>query len=162
MKTISAIVLCFSTVLANKGGRCPPSGAVFPPPDIPATLELTDVTTQINTLIRGNSSRWNASTTSFSLELTSVNDTLFSIHHTAPIRNENSTDRVDTQTIYRVASITKVFTTLLLLVHAEGHLDSPVSQFVPELQNASHYSSITLRMLASHVAGIPRDSKCPT
>lgn len=158
MKVISSIYLLFTTVLASSGGRCPPTGPTLPRPAIHPTFRLPDVVSKVNNLIENNTVSWNTSTTSFSLEITTTENTLLSFHHTASIRNENSTAQVSTNTIYRVASITKVFNIFLLLLHAEKHLDSPIGQFVPELQVAPQYGNITLRMLASHMAGVPRDS----
>jgi hypothetical protein len=159
MKAVPAFPMLLSTVWADEVRRCPPTGPVFPPPIIPSTFTMPYVASEINRLLNSSSTSWNVSTTSFSVEITSADDTLLSLHQTAPIRNETGTDEVTTDTVYRIASITKVFATLQLLMHAGKHLDSPVTQFVPELQAVTHYENITLRMLASHVAGVPRDSQ---
>jgi hypothetical protein len=159
MKAVIAFPILLSTVLAGEIGRCPPTGPVLPLPVIPSTFTMPDVVAEVNRLLNSSSPSWNASTTSFSVEITSADNTLLSLHRTAPIRNETGTDEVTTDTVYRIASITKVFATLELLLYAERYLDSPVTQFVPELQSALQYENITLRMLASHVAGVPRDSQ---
>ncbi|KAF7311060.1 Beta-lactamase domain-containing protein [Mycena chlorophos] len=77
--------------------------------------------------------------------------------------------------IYRIASITKMFTTLeTLILRERGYLnwDDPVTKFIPNFTNpssgwATHLSDtgkpavdqapVTLRQLASHLSGIGRD-----
>lgn len=67
------------------------------------------------------------------------------------------------ETSYPVASVTKVFTTLLaLMLHARGvvDLDKPVAIYLPEgvsiSANPKLGATITLRQLASHTSGLPR------
>lgn len=73
----------------------------------------------------------------------------------------------DTTTIYRIASITKTFTAVLLLQLTEQgkvKLDDAVEQYVPEVRNIKGYSSrnvITLRQLASHTSGLQREPALP-
>jgi CubicO group peptidase (beta-lactamase class C family) len=65
---------------------------------------------------------------------------------------------VDGDSQYRIASITKVFTTLgLLYQHAAGNLslDDAVDKYIPELKESDKgelpWKDITLRMLASQL-----------
>ncbi|KAK5166877.1 uncharacterized protein LTR77_007606 [Saxophila tyrrhenica] len=102
------------------------------------------------------------SAASFSIELTSQTSSLFSHFHTAPERNATrpGTPKVDGDSLYRIASITKTFTTLGLLYQAEAgtlNLDDPVSDYIPELTGQIPFHDITLRALASQLSGIPRD-----
>jgi CubicO group peptidase (beta-lactamase class C family) len=67
----------------------------------------------------------------------------------------------------KVASITKTFTSQLLFVLRDKgivHLDDPVSKFIPEFKIKSPYRTkapLTLRQLATHTSGIPRDLHYP-
>ncbi len=69
----------------------------------------------------------------------------------------------DTGTIYRIGSITKVFTaTLLMQMVEEGKikLDDPVENIVPEIKNIHGYNEnnkITFRELALHTSGLKRE-----
>ena len=69
----------------------------------------------------------------------------------------------DTNTIYRIGSITKTFTaTVLMQLVEEGKvkLDDPVEKYVPEIKSLQGYSDntiITLRQLASHTSGLKRE-----
>jgi CubicO group peptidase (beta-lactamase class C family) len=54
-----------------------------------------------------------------------------------------------------VASVTKVFTVLALLLRDGLNLDSLAKDHVPELREMHQYQNITLRMLASQLSGVP-------
>src|SRR5580698_488247 len=69
----------------------------------------------------------------------------------------------DTNTVYRIASITKMFTaTLFLQLVEEGkvRMDDPVEKYVPEVKSIQGYADqppVTLRELASHTSGLRRE-----
>ena len=70
----------------------------------------------------------------------------------------------DSQTLFRIASITKTFTaTAILQLRDEGklHLDDPAIAFLPELGDASssfgRVETITLRRMLSHESGLMGD-----
>eukprot|EP00759_Apiculatamorpha_spiralis_P051937 PhF_6_TR5551/c0_g1_i1/m.7923 len=70
--------------------------------------------------------------------------------------------------VVRIASISKVFTCILLFkLRDEGivaSLDDPVTKYLPTfsvLSNRPTRRSITLRELASHTSGLQRESPCP-
>lgn len=99
---------------------------------------------------------------SFSLELTSASSTIWSLHHTARHRNETrpGTESVDENSVYRISAVTKVFTILGLLRQHDAetlNMEDPISKYVPELGGDIQWENITLRSLASHLSGIPRE-----
>ncbi len=71
------------------------------------------------------------------------------------------------QTIYRIASITKLFTaTAVLQLRDAGklQLDDPVSKHLPWFTIQNDYDDvpvITLRHLLTHTAGLPREARFP-
>ena len=73
----------------------------------------------------------------------------------------------DTSTIYRIGSITKTFTVVILLQLVEEgkiKLDDAIESFVPEIRSLRGYSDktkITLRQLASHTSGLKREPEMP-
>ncbi|KXL41542.1 hypothetical protein M433DRAFT_72802 [Acidomyces richmondensis BFW] len=104
---------------------------------------------------------------SFSIDLTSNSETLWSYYHTARRHNKTrpGVTHVDGDSQYRIASISKTFTTLALLYqHEAGNLslDDPVDKYIPELAakeyNSLPWHDITLRIMASQLSGIPRES----
>lgn len=71
----------------------------------------------------------------------------------------------DSNTIYRIGSITKSLTGFLLVkLHQDKilNLDDPIEKHLPEIKTLidyDNYSPITYRQLASHTAGLHRESR---
>ncbi len=75
------------------------------------------------------------------------------------------TRTIDADTVFRIASMTKSFTALaILMLRDEGKidLDAPVSRYVPELASLAPATRdsgpITVRHLLTHTAGLPEDN----
>jgi CubicO group peptidase (beta-lactamase class C family) len=110
---------------------------------------------------------------SFAVEVFSANedDALFQYFNTAPSVANSTTGvtKVDSNSVWRVASITKLFTTLTFMIEAgDGLWNEPVTKYVPEIAaavistngiNHTAWAQVTLGALASHMAGIGRDCK---
>ncbi|KAL7821163.1 beta-lactamase/transpeptidase-like protein [Trichoderma aethiopicum] len=134
---------------------------------------VSDITNFLNEAIRSGTSRFgnfNSSTTSLSLTATSQLDAspIIDFHHTSGSLNisAGSTSRVTGDTVYRIGSISKLFTVYsLLLNNGSKYWHNPVTDFVPELRRAvSHCSpyavqwdQVTVGALASQLSGIGRD-----
>jgi CubicO group peptidase (beta-lactamase class C family) len=112
----------------------------------------------------GSDDKYNS--TSFSVEVTSQSETLWTYHHSAREHNKTrpGVTHVNGDSQYRIASITKTFTVLgVLYQHAAGNLslDDPVDQYIAELSGPESgvlpWKDITLRSLASQLSGIPRE-----
>lgn len=123
---------------------------------------LESIDHQLKALI----SREECDNASFSVEITSQTSTLWSSYHTARKRDSlrPGAPVVDGQSIYRIASISKVFTVLgLLYQQAAGNLslDDPVTRYIHELTAPDAgeipWHDITLRSMASQLSGLPRD-----
>lgn len=69
----------------------------------------------------------------------------------------------DSRTVYRIASITKLFTsTMLMHLRDAGKLslDDPLEKYLPQFKIRSSFADArppTFRMVASHAAGLPRE-----
>ncbi|KAK7730377.1 hypothetical protein SLS53_009077 [Cytospora paraplurivora] len=93
---------------------------------------------------------------------------LLDLHYTPSTRGPSSTDAVDANTVYRIASISKVFTVLGILLEGIG-MDDPVTTYLPDLSSlratdgiddnitAVSWDDITIGALASHMSGIGLD-----
>ncbi|KAM0270868.1 hypothetical protein ACHAQH_009294 [Verticillium albo-atrum] len=137
---------------------CPPTGAVLPNPKINSSNNFTAILREsLERVVKSCQNDFNVTTTSFSVEITTAEETFFEFHHTAPLRNDTGVDEVNGETIYRIGSVTKVFTVLSLLLEDGLNLDLPVWQFVSELEGVAKYKDTTLRMLASQLAGVNKD-----
>jgi CubicO group peptidase (beta-lactamase class C family) len=147
------------SLLATFGlGFCPPTGPALPPPNLSESSSLNALETQLNVSLDSPLLPWNATATSFSVQITSRERNFFEYHYTAPVQNSSGIQQVRGDTVYRAASITKVFTVLALMLVAGDKLDQPVSSYLPEL-SARRYGNVTLRMLAGQLSGTPRWGK---
>ena len=65
---------------------------------------------------------------------------------------------MDNNTIFRVASVTKLFTVLAVLLEEEISFDDPISKFIPELR-VGKWEGVSVGLLASQISGAPRDGE---
>jgi hypothetical protein len=182
MTTLTLLTLLSSQVLSQSFKPCPLAGAVYP---APSQISQTDTFTKANEtfsneLVKAfkSESIYGPLTynTSFSIEIYSLHeqDPLLTHHFTAPkLPSESGVKTVDSETVYRLGSISKLFTTYIYLINAgfEGWDDSIV-KYIPELEEYANkskenpidfvdWSSVTVSSLASHLAGIARDGAQP-
>lgn len=114
---------------------------------------------------------------SYSIQIFSTNPgppVLWERHRTAKDLPQNTTGvkKVDKDTVYRLGSVTKVFTVLTWLAEVgDIHWNQPITKYVPELAKFAGRTSlggfdnvretawddITIGSLASQVSGIGRD-----
>jgi CubicO group peptidase (beta-lactamase class C family) len=84
---------------------------------------------------------------------------------TAGLRDIEGNARVDSASVFRIASMTKSFTALSILkLRDEGKLslDDPADRYVPELAGLAYPTTdsprLTIRHLLSHAEGFPEDN----
>jgi hypothetical protein len=197
MFSFSSIALFMATnaVLGNAQDSgvsfrpCPILGPRFPLPsglttDGVVLASLKNMTATFDEIIASGESSHGpiaSNATSFSISVFSPTDPInvsrpyfYEYHHTAPGLGEasGSDAKATAESIYRIGSLTQVFTTWLFLMKAgEAELSAPVTKFVPELSAARSstdgtssmvqvsWDEITLGDLAAHLGGIARDSK---
>ncbi|KAI1505164.1 beta-lactamase/transpeptidase-like protein [Biscogniauxia marginata] len=180
MRVPSLFSLAFiaTEILAVYGiPNCPYPGPAFPKPTNLAASEtiqtiLSDLTATFDA--RGADPATNPNYTSWSIQVFSASsdEPLWEHYHTAMdlLRDDNpGVTSVGGDTIYRLGSLTKIFTIMTFLAEAgDSYWNTPVTRFVPELEllagKAQYdpimnvaWSDITLGNLASHMAGIVRD-----
>ena len=69
----------------------------------------------------------------------------------------------DARTVYRVASITKLFTSTMLMILRDAgkvSLDDPIEKYLPEFKIKSRFADArppTFRQMAAHATGLPRE-----
>ncbi|KAL2430569.1 putative hydrolase M10 [Exophiala dermatitidis] len=178
------LLLCTTLLTPHAAAECRYQSPAFPAPDYSQPIpELQKAFRQIEasiTALVNSSNHPEFNTSSYSIEVTSAQKTLWTTFHTAVDKDPErpGADTVDGSSAYRIASITKTFTVLgILQQQALGnlHLDDPVVKYIPELaattpttaaitpggQNAKtpqiQWENITLHSLASQLSGIPRD-----
>jgi beta-lactamase class C len=76
------------------------------------------------------------------------------------VRDEHTKDTVDIHTVFRIASVSKCFASLLTGILVDEHQlswDDPVIKYLPgfKLKSAEYTRSLTLRHVLSHTTGLP-------
>lgn len=153
---------CFATVATVAANICPILGPVFPKPEelqssvaFQKTIEalrasLNDAFTSGNTthgIIDPNS------TYSIQIFSTTTKEPLFDYHRRGSDVLGNRT--VDGDSVYRIASTSKLITVYLLLLQAgETIFSDKVTKYIPELAGTAFWNDITVGSLASHLGGI--------
>ncbi|KAI0113490.1 beta-lactamase/transpeptidase-like protein [Daldinia grandis] len=168
--SVPVVLVAIETALAALNGHCPPLGPVLPAPKNPTVhesvrLAIDSISDTFQNLTAGLVS------TGISVAVKSIHETdpLLELHHTPTILNSNGTSTIDSQTVYRLGSISKIFAVLSLLKQDHVELDDPITQYVPELCELKgetdevsdittvRWSEVTLGALASHMSGISTD-----
>jgi len=177
------LVLGSTLLSATQAVRlCPLLGPDFPPPqNLSASLSIqladANFTQQLHQLLSNQNStygQFDANTTSFSVYGFSIHEDkpLFQHDYSAPIlATSTGVKKVDENSIYRIGSISKLFTVYaFLLENGDVHWNEPITKYVPELaalaknqddqQNPIDHvawEDITIGSLASHMADIGRE-----
>jgi CubicO group peptidase (beta-lactamase class C family) len=170
------LVASYWPVQVASNPNCPIYGAEFPNPrqvaDMPgwkaAMKNLSDVFDGVEAA---------ATNYSFSVQIFSTNPgppILFERFHTAQTLPSNTTGvkKVDADTVYRIGSVTKLFTVLAFLAEAgDKYFNHPITDFVPELAEISakrantpldnlrtvDWDDINIQSLLAQMSGIERD-----
>lgn len=91
---------------------------------------------------------------------------MWSGHYGSKTHNKSPHKRPDGDTVYRIGSITKIFSVLLIYKLFESgvidSVDDSLSKYVPEfdVKNPFTDENITLRQIASQMSGLPREAPC--
>ncbi|CAO2647157.1 Nn.00g080790.m01.CDS01 [Neocucurbitaria sp. VM-36] len=164
----------------NAAPNCPLIGPEFPPPrrlaDHPIWKRALDNITAVFDYI-DVSNITGVDRFSYSIQVFSTNPgppILWERHRTAKDLPTNTTGvkQVDGDTVYRLGSVSKVFTVLAFLAEVgDVHWNEPITKYVPELASSTRspttsgfddvrdtaWDDITIGALASQVSGIGRD-----
>lgn len=121
---LTLLLLCYTH---RAFAKCYDPSPAFPKPkwDTQAQDELRRAFGDIESQLDRFSSQGKYHGSSFSLSVTSSADTILESFHAAKSRNSSrpGTEKIDGHSVYRIASISKVFTTLALLqLHDAGSI----------------------------------------
>lgn len=169
LRILTAVALLSTLIYSRPAtGRCYEPSPAFPLPQYSKDSHGIQATfSVIRELLNDSAFLEEYPTSSLSVQVTSSKESLFEFYHTAAERNDSRPGAlvVDGDTVFRIASITKAFTTLAVLKqHAAGNLsmDDSVLKYIPELaedqEGSLPWKDITLRSMASQLSGIPRES----
>jgi CubicO group peptidase (beta-lactamase class C family) len=177
------LVLAQATAIIA-GPNCPPQGPAFEKPTNFATngairAALANITDTLRA--RDADGSTGAFDTSYSIEIfsTSTEEPIFSWHHTAqnlstrasPNATSYGVNTVDANTVYRLGSLTKIFTIYTWLAQdGDVKWNEPITKYIPELAAAAEraandavanvaWGDVTIGALASQLSGAVRDCK---
>ena len=140
---------------------CPFPGPTLPQPKALAhssalSTALKNFTETLDSVVAGNTnSSFLANETSFSIVLTDAHNQLWEYHHTAPA-NTNGTRSIGANSQYRIASISKALTDLLLL-RLGLNIEDKITKYLPKLSKGNgtvEWDRVTLKDLGSHMSGV--------
>lgn len=179
------LLLLLAATLATAAPNCPPLGPVFEKPrnfksSAAIHAALANLTEAFQARDTDNSAAVLANITSYSLEVFSISDVdpvVFSWHHTASAHaSSNITNggvkKTDSDTVYRLGSLTKIFTVYTWLAQdGDVRWNEPITKYVPELAAAADkakddpvgnvpWGEVTVGSLAGQLSGAVRDCKC--
>ncbi|KAF5617248.1 beta-lactamase 2 [Fusarium sp. NRRL 25303] len=173
MKTLQYYLytsLFVGSCLAARGGHCPPLGPVLPAPVHPSThSSVKSAVAAIQARLEEETAPFNLSSIAVAIKSTHEDDYLLEFASTPPKVDPRGVDKVDSDTVFRLASLSKVFPVLALLKLHKVDLDDAVTKYVPELRAlnkqarkqdavwAVDWDQVTIGALASHIGGIPAD-----
>lgn len=181
LRTSITLLAATATAASFDTIPCPLYGQNYPASTGLATSKYVEAAAQsvLNQLLKAKNETTaygplDTKTTAFSVDFYSLDDedTIFS-HHFMPAQlldqRTAGVEKVDSDTIYRVGSVSKLWTVYLYLLAAGDQTwNDPITKFIPELQEMTQmqkldptsdvdWESITVGALASHLAGIGRD-----
>ncbi|KAI0847320.1 beta-lactamase/transpeptidase-like protein [Daldinia vernicosa] len=178
MRSLGIIAL-FAILSVYAKENCPLYGLGYPKPtDLLAQPGVQKAASSLDSVFAqyiDNSNKTKSDRFSYSVEVFSADDDepLWSHHWTATnLKTLNSTGvkKVDGNTVYRLGSVTKIFTILTFLAEAGDIMwNEPITKYIPEIKamvtdaDTSHsiskpdWDSITIGSLASQMSGLVRD-----
>ncbi|UZP36779.1 hypothetical protein NXS19_004595 [Fusarium pseudograminearum] len=171
MKTFSISLLCLGLVrngLGRPTEECPILGPVLPSGfDLSKFKVIQEAKSSFPAIIESllSSGTINETHTSFAINVfsTATNESLYSYYHAAEALDDTlSTGKLDDDTIFRVGSVSKLYTAYALLANSGFDVvNLPVTMILPELagNNRSEptekiiWEDVTIGALLSHQAG---------
>ncbi|KAK7457402.1 hypothetical protein CaCOL14_001573 [Colletotrichum acutatum] len=170
---IDALVTSQRADLTN----CPLLGPAYPLPNLHKSQVIKDTRESFTKLINNAIStgetelgKINTATASFSISVFSADsdEFLYEYHHQGTeLKGTVTGGSLDSDTLYRIGSVTKLLTVYTILVKlGPTYWNEPITKFIPELADAPaghrahrvQWSEVTLGGLASHMSGIARNN----
>lgn len=169
MRLTTLLHSSFSVAVAT-GSICPMLGPVFPASkELHSSVTFQDKLKTLqakldNAFASGNTTHGPVNpndTYSIQIFSTISKEPLLDYHRRGSTVLGNRT--IDGDSVYRIASASKLITMYLLLIEAgEAILGDKVTKYIPELSGAAYWDDITVGSLAGYLGDITAECKCCT
>ncbi|KAI0881841.1 beta-lactamase/transpeptidase-like protein [Annulohypoxylon maeteangense] len=157
-------------VFAAKNNHCPPLGPVLPAPTNPSSNPaVQSAVSALQQTFDGITENFNG--TALSIGVKSIHETasFANVHYTPPILDPRGSSHIDSSTVYRIGSVSKLI--LMVALKTTGvRWEDPVTNYLPRLRELKKQQSspidrmttvdwddITVWALATHTSGIGSD-----
>ncbi|KAF4977988.1 hypothetical protein FDECE_18283 [Fusarium decemcellulare] len=152
---------------------CPPYGPVLPAPKRPSEHPAVKFAIEgILTTLEQQVGGFNSSAVSVGIQSIHEDTPFLDFHHTPSHTDKRGAKEVNANTVYRLGSISKVFTVLAALKLADDNklnMNDVVGKWIPELMGQAgnddgdeldriQWQDVTVEALASHLSGIGGDT----
>ncbi|SCO88950.1 uncharacterized protein FRV6_13078 [Fusarium oxysporum] len=158
------------TAVVAASRQCPPLGPVLPAPRRPAQHAAVKSAIEGITASLKTETGFNYSAISIGVQSIFEDAPLLDFHHSPPHPDPNrGTNKVNASTVYRIGSISKVFTVLAALQLAEDgllNMNDAITRWIPELSgypdsgnelDEVNWEEVTVESVAAHLSGIGAD-----
>ncbi|KAK6845612.1 beta-lactamase [Apiospora arundinis] len=176
MASLSRLLSLLAVAAGASAADCPLAGPGFPAPrNLSSSSLLSNATAQFEQLLASSlgAPQTNETAWTFALFSSKENKTLYEKYYTPP-GVQVGVPAVDKDSVFRIASISKVFAVWTFLKEiGDERFNDPITKYVPELANLTYHNlengtvyddlehvrweDVTLGQLASQAAGIQRD-----
>lgn len=169
LRVAAILTPLLTPILAIPTAECPLLGPMFPYDfDVLKSASMQDAIANFPKAIESlfASGAVNRTHTTFSIDVfsTVTNQSIYQYHHAAPGLNGTlSSGKLNDETIYRVGSVSKLYTAYAILTAHGGLdiLDHPVTDYLPELKGNQGsnplekivYEDVTVGALMAHQGG---------
>ncbi|KAF4446898.1 UPF0214 protein yfeW [Fusarium austroafricanum] len=167
LSKIAAVAVAASAFALVDAKACPPLGAVFPAPQAPGESQI--VKKAAAALKAGLDSQigsqFNNSGLAIGVKSLHEDEPLFTYHFTPPSPGEGA-KKIDEDTVFRIASGSKLVTALAAHISDKIDMEASVLKYLPELNKTAgtddifslKWEDITVGSLTSHLSGVGVDS----
>ncbi|KAF4453057.1 Beta-lactamase-like protein 2 [Fusarium austroafricanum] len=170
MKRLLSLLLITGDVFAAKNYHCPPIGPVLPAPTNPSShSKVKNAIEALTETINAYAGQLHSSAVSVGVASIYEDKPLLDLHHTPENLDPRGVNKIDADSVYRIGSVSKTYTTLAALKVRGLNMHDPVTKYVPELRRLNKqqkvnnaittvdWDKVSMNALASHMGGVPAD-----
>jgi CubicO group peptidase (beta-lactamase class C family) len=163
-----ATALAVGTLALTDAKICPPMGAVLPAPQAPSKNKaVKSAVSGLKSALEDEiTSLFQTSALSVGVKSIHEDEALFKYHFTPP-KPGSGVQKVGDDTMYRIASVSKLFTVLAALQNSDIDMNASVLKYLPQLNETAtddpilslDWEEVTVGSLAGHLSGLGVDCK---